>query len=581
MNEGHSAFLQLERLRELVEDGGLSREAALERLRASTVFTTHTPVPAGNEVFDAELVERNVAALVARCGFSWDEFVALGRVEPDDTRLRTHALRAANVVVRKRRLGAPRRGVARDVARVVAGSSRSRTSRSPRSQTACMRAPGSTKALTRCSATRRTWARRTSRARTSSTARSSGARTARRRSELLRFMRARGFGGAFDPDALTIGFARRFATYKRADLIFSDLDRLARPARRHRAAAAARACREGAPGGRGRQGDDPQGRRVHARSAREGPRRLSARLRDDARALSRAGSRRLAEQSAPSARGVGDVGYEGGAERRRQHARSSTAGGARATRPRPASRSAARRSRSTRPRRMRPTLRRSSTCSSGRSCPPTTSRGAVARPDAQLDRAARCALQHEPDGRRVRREPVSPGASRSARPAPDRVGSGGAVRAGAARAADRRARGTPGARAIGDPRDRRRRRRAYDPDELLARATNGTATSALPLKTSTVGAGGVVWGARPAAPRRARGDGARPERRRLRARSRAIARSRICIARIELPTPARSSLFNGEAGLVLVVWLLEPSDELATEAARARARRTSATRRTS
>src|SRR4029077_19462294 len=56
MNEGHSAFLQLERLRELVEDRTLPRDAALQRLRASTVFTTHTPVPAGNEVFDAELV---------------------------------------------------------------------------------------------------------------------------------------------------------------------------------------------------------------------------------------------------------------------------------------------------------------------------------------------------------------------------------------------------------------------------------------------------------------------------------------------------------------------------------------------
>ena len=53
MNEGHSAFFQLERLRELVEEAQLTRDAALQRLRASTVFTTHTPVPAGNEVFDA------------------------------------------------------------------------------------------------------------------------------------------------------------------------------------------------------------------------------------------------------------------------------------------------------------------------------------------------------------------------------------------------------------------------------------------------------------------------------------------------------------------------------------------------
>jgi len=85
LNEGHSAFLQLERLRELVEDGDLPRDAGLQRLRASTVFTTHTPVPAGNEVFDAALVQRNVAPLVARCGLSWDEFAALGSVHPGES----------------------------------------------------------------------------------------------------------------------------------------------------------------------------------------------------------------------------------------------------------------------------------------------------------------------------------------------------------------------------------------------------------------------------------------------------------------------------------------------------------------
>ena len=67
--------------------------------------------------------------------------------------------------------------------------------------------------------------------------------------ELLRVMRARGFGEAFDPDALTIGFARRFATYKRADLIFSDLDRLARAARRLRSGR----CRSCSPARRTRR----------------------------------------------------------------------------------------------------------------------------------------------------------------------------------------------------------------------------------------------------------------------------------------------------------------------------------------
>jgi glycogen phosphorylase len=70
MNEGHSAFLQLERMRELVEDQGLSADEALEHLRESSVFTTHTPVPAGNEVFDADLVRRNLEALVDRCGLA-------------------------------------------------------------------------------------------------------------------------------------------------------------------------------------------------------------------------------------------------------------------------------------------------------------------------------------------------------------------------------------------------------------------------------------------------------------------------------------------------------------------------------
>src|SRR5262249_21195276 len=85
LNEGHSAFLQLERLRELVEDGGLSRETALQRVRASTVFTTHTPVAAGNEVFAPELVQENVGRLARRCGLSWRQLVELGRAKPGDT----------------------------------------------------------------------------------------------------------------------------------------------------------------------------------------------------------------------------------------------------------------------------------------------------------------------------------------------------------------------------------------------------------------------------------------------------------------------------------------------------------------
>src|SRR5918996_1803357 len=64
MNEGHSAFLAIERLR-LLAERGVPIDEAVEEVRRSTVFTTHTPVPAGNEVFGEELVARYVADLAA------------------------------------------------------------------------------------------------------------------------------------------------------------------------------------------------------------------------------------------------------------------------------------------------------------------------------------------------------------------------------------------------------------------------------------------------------------------------------------------------------------------------------------
>ncbi|MGH3001970.1 MAG: alpha-glucan family phosphorylase [Gaiellaceae bacterium] len=83
VNEGHSAFLAIERARALVEQGA-DTEHALDLVRASTVFTTHTPVPAGNEVFGDELVVNYVGDLAARAGLSSDELLRLGRSEGTD-----------------------------------------------------------------------------------------------------------------------------------------------------------------------------------------------------------------------------------------------------------------------------------------------------------------------------------------------------------------------------------------------------------------------------------------------------------------------------------------------------------------
>jgi starch phosphorylase len=81
VNEGHSAFLTIERARELVEEQGEEPERALEIVRRSTVFTTHTPVPAGNEVFGDELVLRYVGDLAARAELAKEDLLALGRAE--------------------------------------------------------------------------------------------------------------------------------------------------------------------------------------------------------------------------------------------------------------------------------------------------------------------------------------------------------------------------------------------------------------------------------------------------------------------------------------------------------------------
>ena len=83
LNEGHSAFLQIERLRRLVADG-MDTGAALDRVRRSSVFTTHTPVPAGNEVFDEDLVVRYVGPLAAEAGLGERELLALGRAADDE-----------------------------------------------------------------------------------------------------------------------------------------------------------------------------------------------------------------------------------------------------------------------------------------------------------------------------------------------------------------------------------------------------------------------------------------------------------------------------------------------------------------
>ena len=83
MNEGHSAFLGLERVRALMSEQGLSFAEARQAVWSTNVFTTHTPVPAGNESFDNHLVLDQAAQLRGELGLNEEEFLALGRTGGD------------------------------------------------------------------------------------------------------------------------------------------------------------------------------------------------------------------------------------------------------------------------------------------------------------------------------------------------------------------------------------------------------------------------------------------------------------------------------------------------------------------
>jgi len=230
MNEGHAAFLAVERLRTLVAaDVPLAR--ALELVRASTVFTTHTPVPAGNEVFEPELVRTYLAPFVGACGLEWDDFLALGRVGDNDgafglTPLALRTSARANGVSElhgavSRQMWAPLfDGTAVDGVPIghVTNGVHARTWLAPELQ-ALLAAAGVRPAE---ALSEQAWERALELDDTALW------RAHRRRKRALGEVVAARAGRFVDPDVLTLGFARRFATYKRAGLLFSQPDRLAR-----------------------------------------------------------------------------------------------------------------------------------------------------------------------------------------------------------------------------------------------------------------------------------------------------------------------------------------------------------------
>ncbi|MDG2384617.1 MAG: alpha-glucan family phosphorylase [Pirellulaceae bacterium] len=84
LNEGHSAFAPLEAVRERMVEDGVSFDDGLREVAQHTVFTTHTPVPAGHDRFDPESVEEHLGPLRDSLGISYDQLMGFGRVEPQN-----------------------------------------------------------------------------------------------------------------------------------------------------------------------------------------------------------------------------------------------------------------------------------------------------------------------------------------------------------------------------------------------------------------------------------------------------------------------------------------------------------------
>jgi starch phosphorylase len=252
LNEGHSAFATLEYARLRMEESGADFRTCAQDVAQSTVFTTHTPVDAGHDRFPPELVDDHLEPLRRSLGLSREEFLGLGRIRPEDHRealcmtvLAFKMSRYANGVsalhgriTRKswQVLWPHHREDEVPVGHITNGV-HVRTWLAPAMQDLYTRHIGVD------------WRERLSEpqmwARIGDVPDAELWETHRvLKAALVEFVRRRateqrqraGYpddlikaaSSALDPEALTIGFARRFATYKRANLIFNDLERMKR-----------------------------------------------------------------------------------------------------------------------------------------------------------------------------------------------------------------------------------------------------------------------------------------------------------------------------------------------------------------
>ena len=250
LNEGHAAFATLERIARLVEQG-VDLEVAREKVRGTTVFTTHTPVPAGHDRYEPRAAATAMSSVLKRAGITPAAFADLGRERPGDRTetlcMTVLALRSAAHVNGVAKLHGE---ISREMWHGVHPEIRDVTEVPIRSITNGVH-PGTWLDPVAADFWRRHIGLRpeTARPTTAAWTKATGVDQEKAwdlrnqlRARLVGFLRERAVrqsrargespsdvlraGGIFCEDALTIGFARRFATYKRAPLIFRDRKRL-------------------------------------------------------------------------------------------------------------------------------------------------------------------------------------------------------------------------------------------------------------------------------------------------------------------------------------------------------------------
>ncbi|MBP7746693.1 MAG: alpha-glucan family phosphorylase [Phycisphaerae bacterium] len=251
MNEGHAAFLALERIRLAMREHNLSYREAREAAFGGNIFTTHTPVPAGIDRFDPRIVEQHLGWMAHELGISMRDLLALGREHPDRNEeefcmpllalrmsYRSNGVSKLHGDVARGMWQGYWPGIPREEVPIthITNGIHTRTWTSPTMADLFDQylAPGWAEAdehdplwrriaeipdaeLWRVHVRRREWMIAAIRRRLRDQLKGRGAPPAEIKAaeEVL------------DPEALTIGFARRFAPYKRATLIFRNLERLA------------------------------------------------------------------------------------------------------------------------------------------------------------------------------------------------------------------------------------------------------------------------------------------------------------------------------------------------------------------